>query len=233
MIKAANGLLTPSGFAIAGLIVAVACGGKPAEAPPLPAASPEPVPVASAPSTSAPAAPSAEAPSPPPATPTANTPTPLASVLTTDPTTIQKLFDDTSHASAATLKTKGASSDDPLAKGLREFAKKVAPGMNPDGPLAIGKLEEKQSLQAQVTLQPGKCYTIVGYSKKVKDLDLYLLLAPGILSGQDTTDDNTPFIGGGPQPMCPVAVTAVTYILGIVADEGAGDVAVQLYSKGK
>jgi hypothetical protein len=33
--------------------------------------------------------------------------------------------------------------------------------------------------------------------------------------------------------MCPVATTPVTYKLGIVADQGAGEVAVQLYSKSK
>jgi hypothetical protein len=157
----------------------------------------------------------------------------LTAVIASDPTTIQKRFDDTSNAPAAALKSKGVTADDALAKGLREVARKVAPEMDPDGPLATGKVKEKQSLQTEVTLLPGKCYTIVGYSKKVKDLDLYLLLAPGILSGQDTTDDNAPVIGAAPQPMCPVATTPVTYKLGIVADQGAGEIAVQLYSKSK
>ncbi|MGA7123305.1 MAG: hypothetical protein WBY94_24600, partial [Polyangiaceae bacterium] len=176
-------------------------------------------------------APGASTAEPPPAASSA--PAPLATVIATDPTTIQKLFDDTTHASSAALKAKGAAADDPIAKGLRDVAKKVAPDMEADGPLATGKLKEKQGLQTEVTLAPGKCYTIVGYSKKVKDLDLYLLLAPGILSGQDTTDDNAPVIGGAPQPMCPVATTPVTYKLGIVSDQGAGEVAVQLYSKSK
>jgi hypothetical protein len=66
----------------------------------------------------------------------------------------------------------------------------------------------------------------------VKDLDLYLFVPPGVLSGQDLTDDNKPIIGGAPQPMCPVSTTAVTYKLDIFADQGAGDVAVQLFSKG-
>ena len=103
----------------------------------------------------------------------------------------------------------------------------------PDGPLAMGSIKEKQHLQTDVTLAPGKCYSIVGYSKKVKDLDLYLLLPPGVLSGQDLTDDNKPVIGGPPQPMCPVSATSVTYKLDIFADAGSGDVAVQLFSKGK
>jgi hypothetical protein len=216
------------------VLVAGACGGgKPAEAPPMPSIS-TPASMASSEamaSASASAAPAET--STASAAPAAGTPGPLASILTSDASTIQRLFDDASHAPAATLKGKEAAGGDPLAKGLRDFAKKAAPGMEPDGPLATGSLKEKQNLQTEVTLRPGKCYTIVGYSKKVKDLDLYLLLAPGILSGQDTTDDSTPVIGAAPQPMCPIATTAVTYKLDIVADQGAGEIAVQLFSKGK
>ncbi len=154
-----------------------------------------------------------------------------AYILTADASTVQRLFDDTRHAAAAVLKPKGATGADPLAKGLRELAKRAAPGMQPDGPLATGDIKEKQNVQTDITLQPGKCYAILGFSGKVRDLDLYLLLPPGILSGQDTTDDNLPVIGGPPQPMCPVATTPVTYKLDIVADRGAGEVAVQLYSR--
>jgi hypothetical protein len=105
--------------------------------------------------------------------------------------------------------------------------------MAAEGPLAMGSLKEKQHLQTDITLNPGKCYAVVGFSQKVKDLDLHLLLPPGILSGQDLTDDNKPVIGRTPDAMCPVAATPVTYKLDIFADQGAGDVAVQLYSKAK
>jgi hypothetical protein len=151
----------------------------------------------------------------------------------TDTSTVQKLFDATTHSPPAALKEKEAAGRDPLAQGLKDVAKKAAPGMVAEGPLATGSLKEKQNMQTEVTLQPGKCYAVVGYSKKVKDLDLYLLLAPGILSGQDTTDDNAPVIGGPPQPMCPAATIPITYKLGIVADQGSGEFAVQLYSKAK
>ncbi|HEX3343608.1 MAG TPA: hypothetical protein VHS09_03505 [Polyangiaceae bacterium] len=163
----------------------------------------------------------------------ANDTSPLAQVLTTDAGQIQKIFQQAAAAPAATLKQNGATGGDPLAAGIRDAAKKLPAGMQPDGPLAMGSIKEKQHLQTDVTLAPGKCYSIVGYSKKVKDLDLYLLLPPGALSGQDLTDDNKPIIGGPPQPMCPVSPTAVTYKLDIFADSGSGDVAVQLFSKGK
>jgi len=226
----AGRLFVLGALASVGSLPALACGGgqKPAE-------------TASAPSstsvldTSTPAAPASGAADSSSAAPASSdsAPSPLAQVLTTDSGQIQKIFDAASSAPAATLKPDGAKGGDALAKGVRDVAKKLSPGMQPDGPLAMGAVKEKQHLQTDVTLQPGKCYSIVGYSKKVKDLDLYLLLPPGILSGQDLTDDNKPIIGGAPQPMCPVSQTAITYKLDIFADSGGGDVAVQLFSKGQ
>ena len=150
--------------------------------------------------------------------------TPLAQVLITDNDQIAKLFQAANAAPAATPKADGAKGNDPLAKGIRDAAKRLPPGMKPEGAMATGTVKAKEHLQTDVTLQPGKCYSIVGFSQKVKDLDLFLLLAPGILSGQDLTDDNKPIIGGPPQPMCPTSSTAVTYKLDIFADSGSGDV---------
>jgi len=158
---------------------------------------------------------------------------PLAQVLVTDSGQITKIYDAANASPAATLKPDGAKGGDALAKGVREAAKKLTAGMTPDGPLAMGSVKEKQHLHTDVTLQPGKCYSIVGFSQKVKDLDLYMFLPPGILSGQDLTDDNKPIIGGPPQPMCPVSQQPVTYKVDIFAESGGGDVAVQLFSKGK
>jgi hypothetical protein len=156
---------------------------------------------------------------------------PLATVLVTDSGEVQRIFDAAKAAPKAATKPNGAAGPGAIAKGLRAFAKTAAAGMKADGPLITSKLEEKKNVQTEITLKPGKCYAIVGYSAKVTDLDLYLLLPPGILSGQDLTDDSTPVIGKAPEPMCPVAKSAVKYTLDIVADQGAGDVAVQLYSK--
>jgi hypothetical protein len=234
MTKTTGKLLSLSTLAVLGMLPCAACGGgRPVEAQSASSAMASP-PLASGtaiPSASVPAARAEE--STPPVATDSTTAAQRAAVLTVDTSTVQRLFDDTTHAPAAVLRAKGATGGDPLARGLRDLAQRVAPGMDPDGPLATGTLKEKQNLQTDVTLQPGKCYAIVGYSKKVRDLDLYLLLPPGILSGQDTTDDNVPVIGGPPQPMCPVATAPVTYKLGVVADQGAGEVAVQLYSKAK
>jgi hypothetical protein len=224
-----------SALVAAGFAPAIACGGgesKPAAAPAAAtqsaAADTKPAP---APADSASAASSAAAPAEPAASADA-APTPLGQVLLTDSGQIQKIYASANTAPAASLKDNGAKSGDAIAKGIRDAAMKLPPGMKPDGPLATGNLKEKQHLQTDVTLQPGKCYSIVGFSKKVKDLDLYLFVPPGVLSGQDLTDDNKPIIGGPPQPMCPVGASAITYKLDIFADSGAGDVGVQLFSKG-
>jgi hypothetical protein len=163
--------------------------------------------------------------------PTAGNGSALATVLVTDPAEVQKLFDTAKSAPKAITKPNGVAGPGPVAAGVREFAKTAASGMKADGPLVTGKLEEKKNLRAEITLKPGRCYTLVGYSAKVTDLDLYLLLPPGLLSGQDTTDDNKPVIGKTPDAMCPVFKSAVKYTLDIVADQGGGEFAVQLYSK--
>jgi len=228
MNKTTANLLVLAAFAGAGVALSIACGGKPAETPSATNASATPA------DTGAPAASTSGAPADTSSASAAASaaPPPLATVLMTDPGAVQKIIDGASSAPAATLKPKGVSGGDALAKGIRDLAKKAASGMEPDGPLATGKMKEKQHLQTDVTLQQGKCYTLVGYSDKVKDLDLYLL-APGVsgISGQDTTDDNKPVIGGPPTPMCPERTTAITYKVDVVADSGEGDVAVQLYSK--
>lgn len=229
MNKTTAHLFTLLALAGAGVLPALACGGaqKPADtaATPSDTAAPTDAPVASSSASAAPADSSSAAPAD-------TAPSPLAQILTTDSGAVGKIWDAASSAPAATLKPSGATGGDVLGKGVRDAAKKLPAGMQPEGPLAMGSLKEKGHLQTDITLTPGKCYSIVGFSKKVKDLDLYLFVPPGVLSGQDLTDDNKPIIGGAPQPMCPVATTAVTYKLDIFADSGGGDVAVQLFSKG-
>ncbi len=209
----------------AGVIPVVACGG---DKPPETATNPS----ATAPTDTAPASASVA---------TADTGSASASAAPADsgppPVTniaagaVQQMMDAANAAPAATMKADGIKGNDGLAKGLRDLAKKSAPGMQPDGPLALGNVKEKSRIAMDVTFQPGKCYALVGYSVKVKDLDLHLLKTPGILSGEDTTDDNKPVIGGGPSPICPTATVPITYKLDIYADSGTGDVAVQLFSK--
>jgi hypothetical protein len=152
----------------------------------------------------------------------------------TDASSIQKLYDAAMGGAPATAKDKGIAGNDAAAKGVKDAAKKHAVGMIPVGPLYTANLKEKGHANADIKLEPGQCYAIVGFAPKLKDLDMHLFLPPaGILSGQDTTDDNAPVIGKDPNPMCPSGSMAVTYKLDLYADQGTGDVAAQLYAKSK
>jgi hypothetical protein len=183
--------------------------------------------------TSAKAAATAAAPPPPAATESA---TPLSTVLTTDPAMLQQMFAGAAAASPAAL-APGGGAGDPIEDGIKTTAYKMSPGMQADGPIAKGTLVEKGHSEMMVTLQVGKCYSIVGYSPPggVGDLDLHLLSPPlyNILSGEDTTDDNMPVIAKAPSPICPTVAVPLPYKVDIFADRGAGAFGVQLFSKTK
>jgi hypothetical protein len=157
----------------------------------------------------------------------------LAAILTTDPAQVAGIA--SAAASAPSAKTQPSSTSRDLEKGLLAVALTAAPGMVPDGAIASGTLKEGDHLAWSLTLAPGKCYAVVGYSPtgEVKDLDLHLLLPPlfTTLAGEDTTDDNAPVVGGGPNPMCPVVAVQVPYKVDITAQKGSGRAAVQLFSK--
>jgi hypothetical protein len=179
------------------------------------------------------AAATATAPPPPAATEGA---TPLTTVLTTDPAQLQQMFMAAANATPAALAPGGAAGD-PIEDGIKTTAYKQSPGMQPDGPIAKGTLIEKGHAEMMITLQVGKCYSVVGYSPTggIADLDLHLLSPPlyNILSGEDTTDDNMPVIAKAPSPICPSVAVPLPYKVDIFADRGAGAYGVQLFSKNK
>jgi len=187
-----------------------ACGGSepPAAAPSSP---PPPSSAAAAPSTSAPS---------------------LASIVTTDNSQVAAI----ASAAASAPPPSGAGTKD-LETGLAAVAAKMAPGMSPEGAIASDQLKEGGHLAWTVTMKPGKCYAIVGYSPKgeIADLDLHLLAPPlyMMLSGEDDTDDNTPVVGKTPNPMCPMLDVGMPYKVDLHAQKGAGKAAVQLFSKNK
>jgi hypothetical protein len=162
--------------------------------------------------------------------------TPLSTVLTTDPAQLQQMFAAAASAQNAAL-APGGSAGDPIEGGIKSTATKAAPGFSPEGPIAKGTLQEKGHAEMMVTLEVGKCYSIVGFSPQggVADLDLHLLSPPlyNILSGEDTTDDNMPVIAKAPSPICPAVAVPIPYKVDIFADRGSGAYGVQLFSKAK
>jgi hypothetical protein len=162
--------------------------------------------------------------------------TPMAPVATTDPNALAALFAQAASAGQAMLSQPGSVMGDPVDICLAATAAKHAKGMQAEGQVAKGTVQEGgQHLDFTVTMQPGKCYTVIGCGPTVQNLDLSVLAPPlyNMLAGQDTTDNNTPVVGGTPTPMCPIIPLPLTYKIDIAARRGSGNVGVQVYSKAK
>jgi hypothetical protein len=160
-------------------------------------------------------------------------PGPLAPI---DPNSLQGILQGIQTAVQGTMAPGGAIGADVTDAGLKLHAARVAPGMTAEGDELKQNLGEGQHAVMMMTLQAGKCYSIVGFSAPgaVKDLDLNLLSLPfNLLAGQDLTHNNTPTLGAAPNPMCPVTPFPLQYKLDVLAKSGSGQVAVQLYSKNK
>jgi hypothetical protein len=162
---------------------------------------------------------------------------PLGSVTTTDPNQLAALFAQAAAAGQAMLQQPGQVPGDPTELGLAAAAATHAKGEQLQGQLAKATLQEGGHNAFMVTMQPGTCYTIIGFSPagQVKNVDLHLLAPPfyNVLAGQDTTDNNQAFIGSTPNPMCPVIPLPLQYKVDITARTGSGNVAVGVYTKSK
>jgi hypothetical protein len=158
-------------------------------------------------------------------------------VVTTDPNQLATLFAQAAAAGQAMLQTPGAVPGDPVELGIKAAAMKHAAGEQPVGQIAKGTLQEGGHQEFMVTMQPGSCYTIVGFSPpgQIKNVDLHLLAPPfyNFLAGQDVTDNNVPTIGSTPSPMCPIIPVPLQYKVDITARTGSGNVGVQVFSKTK
>ncbi len=155
----------------------------------------------------------------------------------TDPNSLQGILQGLQSAFQGTVTPGGGGGADITSAGLQAFALKAAPGMQQEQGVMEQSLQQGQHAVVMYTLQAGKCYTIVGFSAPgaVQDVDLNLLAPPlyMTLAGQDLSHNNTPTIGGGSQPMCPVIAFPLQYKLDVYARQGSGTVAVALYSKSK
>ena len=177
---------------------------------------------------------------PPVGTPAASgNATPPGPLAPTDPNSLQGILAGLQGALQGTLVSPGGGAlpADLTEAGLKAQAFRLAQGMQPEGPELKQDLPEGQHAVMMVTLQAGKCYSILGFSAPgaIRDVDLNLLAPPFYmtLAGQDLTHNNTPSIGAAPSPMCPVIAIPLQYKLDVFARSGSGTVAVQLYSKTK
>jgi hypothetical protein len=111
-----------------------------------------------------------------------------------------------------------------------------APGATAVGAPLTGNFQAGQCVEVQVTLNPGKCYTAVGFGSPGEDVHLELAAAlpsafPIPPFAQDNTTGSTAVLGGGgncvkwPGPV-PMPVKLVLRVA-----SGQGMAAAQLYEK--
>ena len=131
----------------------------------------------------------------------------------------------------------GGLTADPTELGIKVAAARFAPGMQPEGQMAKDNLQQDGHKEMMISMQGGKCYTIIGFSPLggIKNLDLHLLAPPfyNVQAGQDDSTDNTAVIGRGNNPTCPITPFPLQYKVDLHARNGAGPVGVQVFSKSK
>jgi hypothetical protein len=118
------------------------------------------------------------------------------------------------------------------------FATSHASSATPDGQPIAGTFKQGDTLHLPVTIQAGRCYTIIAVSAGITELDIALMVSsipgmpmPPMALAMDSMTGPTAVIGGGgncfknpmPLPMPAVAV--------IRATAGAGTVLAQAFSR--
>ena len=128
---------------------------------------------------------------------------------------------------------------DPAELALKLASPKyIGAGMQPEGAVFKGQLQAGGRVEQLITMQTGKCYTIVGASPIVvgiQNLDMRLLAPPfyNLAAGQDDLKANEAVIGKGTAATCPLSPIPLQYKLEVIATKGAGAFAVQVYAKTK
>jgi hypothetical protein len=116
------------------------------------------------------------------------------------------------------------------------LAQTDAPGMTKEGPVVAGNFQQGQSLEAQIQLSPGKCYTVLAVGVGITEMDVSLVLAtplPGMspVLAQDSSTGATASLGGKGNCYKWSAPLASPAKFVMVARAGQGVAAGQLYVK--
>lgn len=137
--------------------------------------------------------------------------------------------------SAANLLAAGV--DAALDAAITAQAAKDAPGMSAEGQPGRATLQTSEHFGMVVTLQPGRCYTIIALSPplQITELEVKLLALPLSVEGgrSPATDKNPAVLGKGKQATCPVSPIALPYKVDVTAKKGAGRMAVAVFSRAK
>ncbi len=128
--------------------------------------------------------------------------------------------------------------DQAIDAAITAAAAKLAPKMDREGQPGRATLKEGEHFGMLVTMSPGRCYTIIGFSPagNVTQLDLKLMAPPlyNIESGRSGANEkNQPVIAKGASAMCPVLPLPVAYKIDAAATKGSGRIGVQVFSRNK
>jgi hypothetical protein len=140
-------------------------------------------------------------------------------------------------ASAAAAALAGPALDAAIDLAMAAAAPKDAPGMAAEGQPGRATLAEGGHTSLIVTMQPGRCYTVIAMSAplQVAELGVTLYALPlNMEAGRSgATDKNPAVLGKGKTPTCPISPIPMPYKVDVVAKKGAGRVSVQVFSKAK
>jgi hypothetical protein len=103
---------------------------------------------------------------------------PIGNIIS-DPQALQSIIAGALSAGAASLGTMTGGEIGPIEAGIKMRAAEDAPGMQPDGQLMSAKLQQGGHAEGSAMLQPGVCYTIVGFGGPgVFDYQINVITAP-------------------------------------------------------
>lgn len=84
---------------------------------------------------------------------------------------------------------------------LQALAQKETAGRQPDGAPFGGNFQQGQILEQPITLQPGRCYTVVGLGMGITELDVEIVVsappAPEWVAATDNQQGPQAVLGGG------------------------------------
>jgi hypothetical protein len=160
---------------------------------------------------------------------------PAIGAVMSDPQALQSIIAGALSAGAASLGPMTGGEVGPVEAGIKMRAKQDAPGMQPEGQLMSAKLQQGGHAEGSATLQPGACYTILGFGGPgVFDYQINVITSPPLppqVLAQSSATGVTPTVGPGdqcvrnPYPL-PLMVKVDMHVL-----RGQGMVGAQVYKK--
>jgi hypothetical protein len=160
---------------------------------------------------------------------------PAIGAIMSDPSALQSIIAGALSAGAASMGGMTGGQTGPIEAGIQMREKTDAPGMQKEGQLMSANLQQDGHATGSATLQPGLCYTVIGFGGPgVFDYQVNLMTAPPLppqILAQSPAGSVTPTVGPGdqcfrnPYPL-PLTVTIDMHVL-----RGQGMVGAQLYKK--